>query len=94
MRYWYKLMENNARELAKREGGIVHPITLYPQTEEICQEHYSRGGWWLLGECTDYGDWNNCEFDSLEDAEKFFYLLWDGDSADFKAFSDELIARG
>lgn len=94
MKYWYKLMENTAREIAKHDGGVVHPITLYPQTDEIIQEHHARGGWWLLGERTDYGDWSDCEFDSLEDAEKFFYLLWDGDFSDLRAFSKELMARG
>lgn len=94
MKYWYKLMENSAREYDKRNGRLVAPITLYPETEEILQEHYAHGGWALLGECTDFGDKRKCEFDSLEDAEKFFYLLWDGDFFDLKAFSKELMARG
>lgn len=82
MRYWYKLSDNLDREMAKRRGETPPPITLYPETEEIKEEFYEHGGWQLLSDFTAYGDEHDCSFDSLEDAERWFYATWDRQTAE------------
>lgn len=94
MIYWYRLSENYDRECAKRMGETPKPITLYPDSTEIREEFYKHGGWSMLGDFCDYADLKQCQFDSIEDAERFFYLSWDGTREEVKAFYDKLKAEG
>lgn len=66
--YWYKLWDSNTRINCRLDGVEPEPIKLYPETQEILDSFH---------EPTNPEGWNRLtldeQFDSLEDAEEFFY---------------------
>ena len=66
--YWYKLWDSNTRINYILEGEEPEPIKLYEETREILDSFHeptNPEGWNRLG--------MDETFDTLEDAEAFFY---------------------